>query len=96
MSLKLDISKVHKNAVLEYIYNKLDEKQLYSPFIDLELEKRIKYLCEDVYKAGYKDGQETEKLENRKNEINNDYSFSIKFSKNIDNKIAQQIIKNLP
>ena len=81
--------------MIRFRYNKLDEKQLYSPFIDLELEERIKYLCEDVYKAGYKDGQETERLENRKNEINNDYSFSIKFSKNIDNKIAQQIIKNL-
>lgn len=62
MNLKLDIDKVHKNAILEYIYNKLDDEQLYSPFIDLELEKRIKYLCEDIYRAAYKDGQETEKL----------------------------------
>ena len=49
MSLNLDISKEHKDAILEYIYDKLDEEQLYSPFIDEELEKRIRHLCENVY-----------------------------------------------
>lgn len=73
--MSLDISKIHKSAILEYIYNKLDEEQLYYPFIDEELEKRIKYLCEDVYEAAYKDGQETEKLEEEENKNKNNYAF---------------------
>lgn len=71
MSLNLDISKIHKDTILEYIYNKLDEEQLYSPFIDLELEKRIRHLCEDIYKAGYNDRQETEKLKKEKDDLLN-------------------------
>lgn len=63
--MNLNISKVHKDSIIEYIYNKLDEEQLYSPFIDEELEKRIRHICEDVYETGYKDGQETEKLEDK-------------------------------
>lgn len=63
--MSLDISKIHNDAIVEYIYDKLDEEQLYYPFIDLELEKRIRHLCEDIYEAAYKDGQETTKLEDK-------------------------------
>lgn len=69
--MSLNLSKTHNDAIVEYIYNKLEDEQLYYPILDLELEKRIRYLCEDIYEAAYKDGQETEKLEEEENKTKN-------------------------
>lgn len=58
----MNISKVHNEAIDEYIDSVLSGEGLIYPFIDEEMEKRIKKKAKEAFLAGYEDAEKTIEL----------------------------------
>jgi len=58
----VSISKIHDKAINEYIDSVLDSEGLIYPFIDEEMERRIKKRAKEAFLAGYMDLENTTEL----------------------------------